>query len=50
MTRGKIIVVEGTDCSGKETQSKILIDNLKKMEWKQFIMDFQHMILQQDAL
>lgn len=30
MTRGKIIVVEGTDCSGKETQSKILIDNLKK--------------------
>lgn len=30
MARGKIIVVEGTDCSGKETQSKILIDNLKK--------------------
>lgn len=30
MTTGKIIVVEGTDCSGKETQSKILIDNLKK--------------------
>lgn len=30
MTRGKIIVVEGTDCSGKETQSKLLIDNLKK--------------------
>lgn len=30
MTRGKIIVVEGTDCSGKETQSKKLIENLKK--------------------
>ncbi len=30
--RGKIIVIEGTDCSGKETQSKKLIekyDNLK---------------------
>lgn len=28
---GKIIVIEGTDCSGKETQSKILEKKLKKM-------------------
>ena len=28
MSRGKIIVIEGTDCSGKETQSKMLIDRL----------------------
>ena len=27
---GKIIVIEGTDCSGKETQSKKLLDRLKK--------------------
>ncbi len=28
--RGKLIVIEGTDCSGKETQSNKLIDHLKK--------------------
>jgi len=28
--RGKLIVIEGTDCSGKETQSKLLIKKLKK--------------------
>lgn len=28
---GKIIVVEGTDCSGKETQTKLLEKNLKKI-------------------
>ena len=28
--RGKLIVIEGTDCSGKETQSNLLIDNLRK--------------------
>lgn len=27
---GKIIVIEGTDCSGKETQSKLLENRLKK--------------------
>ena len=27
---GKIIVIEGTDCSGKETQSKLLEKRLKK--------------------
>ncbi len=30
MNRGKLIVIEGTDCSGKETQSKLLIERLKK--------------------
>ena len=28
--RGKIILIEGTDCSGKETQTKLLLENLKK--------------------
>ena len=28
---GKIIVIEGTDCSGKETQSKLLEEKWKKM-------------------
>ena len=26
--RGKLIVVEGTDCSGKETQTKKLVEKL----------------------
>ena len=30
MSIGKIIVIEGTDCSGKETQSKMLINKLSK--------------------
>jgi len=30
MGRGKIIVIEGTDCSGKETQSKMLINKLSR--------------------
>ena len=28
--RGKLIVVEGTDCSGKETQTNLLLTNLHK--------------------
>lgn len=28
--KGKLIVIEGTDCSGKETQSNLLIENLRK--------------------
>ena len=28
--RGKLIVIEGTDCSGKETQSKLIIERFKK--------------------
>ena len=27
---GKIIVIEGTDCSGKETQTKLLVEKLTK--------------------
>ena len=36
MMRGKIIVIEGTDCSGKETQSKKIIENLKQYKFKYF--------------
>lgn len=28
--KGKLIVIEGTDCSGKETQTKLLVERLKK--------------------
>ena len=28
--RGKIIVVEGTDCSGKETQTSLLVQGLRR--------------------
>lgn len=28
--RGKLIVIEGTDCSGKETQTRMLVDKLKQ--------------------
>ncbi len=30
MKKGKIIVIEGTDCSGKETQSKLLLERLRQ--------------------
>ena len=30
MTKGKLIVIEGPDCSGKETQAKLLMEKLKK--------------------
>ena len=30
----KIILIEGTDCSGKETQSKLLVEKLNKREIK----------------
>ena len=32
--RGKLIVIEGTDCSGKETQAKLLATKLKEMNIK----------------
>lgn len=32
--RGKLIVIEGTDCSGKETQSKLLIEGLRNEGFK----------------
>ena len=31
MSKGKLIVIEGTDCSGKQTQTDILVENLKKL-------------------
>ena len=30
MEKGKLIVIEGTDCSGKETQAKLLVEKLNK--------------------
>ncbi|MEG0994424.1 MAG: thymidylate kinase [Bacilli bacterium] len=37
---GKIIVIEGTDCSGKETQSKLLVEKLNKMGIKAIQLSF----------
>ena len=34
--RGKIIVIEGTDCSGKETQSKKLIEKIPNLKYFSF--------------
>ena len=31
MSKGKLIVIEGTDCSGKQTQTDLLVNNLKKL-------------------
>ena len=39
---GKIILIEGTDCSGKETQSKMLIDALKEEGYQVESFDFPH--------
>ena len=36
----KLIVIEGTDCSGKETQSKILVDKLNEQGIKSTILSF----------
>ena len=38
--KGKLIVIEGTDCSGKETQSKLLVERLKKEGHQVFSMPF----------
>lgn len=32
--KGKLIVIEGTDCSGKETQTKMLVDRLEERNIK----------------
>ena len=32
--KGKLIVLEGTDCSGKETQTKLLIEKMKEKNIK----------------
>lgn len=37
---GKFIVIEGTDCSGKETQSKLLVEKLTKMGYKAIRLTF----------
>ena len=31
MNKGKIIVIEGTDCSGKETQTRLLVEKLESI-------------------
>ena len=36
----KLIVIEGTDCSGKETQSKMLVDKLNEQGIKSTILSF----------
>lgn len=36
----KFIVIAGTDCSGKETQTKMLVENLKKLGIKVCYIDF----------
>ncbi len=38
--KGKLIVIEGTDCSGKETQSKLLIEKLKEQGHKCIMFSF----------
>ena len=40
MKKGKIIVIEGTDCSGKETQSNMLLDALNNNGVKTIKMQF----------
>ena len=37
---GKFIVIEGTDCSGKETQSKLLVEKLDEMGYKAIRLTF----------
>ena len=40
MSNGKLIVIEGTDCSGKQTQTDILVENLKKLGVKAISFSF----------
>ena len=40
MNKGKLIVIEGTDCSGKQTQTDILVSNLKKLGYKAISFSF----------
>ncbi len=40
MEKGKLIVIEGTDCSGKETQSKLLVKKLHAMGVKAINLSF----------
>lgn len=34
MSKGKLIVIEGTDCSGKQTQTECLVKNLQSLGYK----------------
>lgn len=40
MSKGKLIVIEGTDCSGKETQTNLLIEKLEKNNIDVFTFSF----------
>lgn len=40
MCEGKLIVIEGTDCSGKQTQTEELVENLKKLGYKAISFSF----------
>ncbi|MDE5538963.1 MAG: thymidylate kinase [Bacilli bacterium] len=40
MSKGKLIVIEGTDCSGKQTQSDKLVTNLEAMGYKAISFSF----------
>ena len=37
--KGKLIVIEGTDCSGKETQTKLLVERLEKENQEKAIVE-----------
>ena len=37
---GKFIVIEGTDCSGKETQSRLLVEKLTQLGKKAIRLTF----------
>lgn len=38
--KGSIIVIEGTDCSGKETQTKLLVEKLEALGKKVYLKSF----------
>lgn len=40
MSKGKLIVIEGTDCSGKQTQTEELVKNLQKLGYKSISFSF----------
>lgn len=42
MSKGKIIVIDGTDCSGKETQATMLVDRLCKDGEQTYYYNFPH--------
>ena len=40
MSKGKLIVIEGTDCSGKQTQTDILVEHLKTLGYQAISFSF----------